>query len=103
MTFAGVLLLLWIEKRTFSTRRPGTYGALFFVLYGIARFVYEMFRSGYSSESTWGVPMTDAQVMALAMIAGGVVWLLVLRGVPLSTLHPKTAPLRSEWRGNGSA
>lgn len=78
MAFAGVALLLWIEKRTFSTRRPGTYGALFFVLYGLSRFVYELFRSGYSSESTWGVPMTDAQVMALAMVAGGVIWLLAL-------------------------
>jgi phosphatidylglycerol:prolipoprotein diacylglycerol transferase len=82
MAFAGAGFLLWYERRTFAVRRPGTYGALFFVLYGISRFVYELFRSGYSSESTWGVPMTDAQVMALVMIVGGVIWLLALARRP---------------------
>lgn len=78
MSLAGAALLLWMEQRTFPRRRPGMYGALFFVLYGVSRFVYEMFRSGYSSASTWGLPMTDAQVLAVAMVAVGFVWLAFL-------------------------
>jgi phosphatidylglycerol:prolipoprotein diacylglycerol transferase len=103
MAFAGVALLLLIEKGTFSTRRPGTYGALFFVFYGLSRFVYELFRSGYSSESTWGVPMTDAQVMALAMIAAGVIWLLALaRRTVVAPDSPPPSPLLSQAKGGGT-
>jgi len=76
MAFAGAAILLWIEKKTFASRRPGSYGAIFFILYGVSRFVYEMFRSGYSSQSTWGVDLTDAQVLAVGMVVLGVGWLI---------------------------
>jgi len=76
MAFAGAALLLWIEKRRLATRRPGSYGAMFFVFYGISRYVYELFRSGYSSQSTWGVSLTDAQVLAVGMVLLGIAWLI---------------------------
>ena len=79
MSLAGAALLLWIEKKTFPRRKPGAYGAMFFILYGIARFVYEVFRSGFSSASTWGVPLTDAQVLAVVMVLAGLIWLFAIR------------------------
>jgi phosphatidylglycerol:prolipoprotein diacylglycerol transferase len=82
MSMAAAGFLLWLERRTFAIRRPGIYGALFFVLYGASRFVYEIYRSGFSSASTWGVPLTDAQVMAVAMVLGGGAWFLTLHRKP---------------------
>jgi phosphatidylglycerol:prolipoprotein diacylglycerol transferase len=78
MAFFGAALLLMYERRTLQNRTPGMYGALFFILYGTSRFVYEIFRSGYSSSSTWGIPLTDAQVMAVGMVVTGLLWLLLL-------------------------
>ena len=78
MAFAGAAVLLFFERSAKGNRPPGTYGALFLILYGAGRFIYEIFRSGYSSASTWGVPLTDAQVMAVGMIITGFIWLLAL-------------------------
>lgn len=79
MAFAGAAFLLWLEKRTFSKHAPGSYGALMFILYGVSRYVYEVFRTGYSSTSSWGLPLTDAQVIAIAMALVGLVWLALTR------------------------
>lgn len=81
MSFAGAILLLVWEARLMKDGRYagpiGLLGAGFFLLYGVARFVYEQFRAGFSSLGTWGLPITDAQVLALAMFLIGVVWMIV--------------------------
>lgn len=74
MAFVAAALLFLYEKRTYSQRRPGQYVSLFFFLYGTTRFIYEMFRAGYSSTSSFGLALTDAQIAALAMAAIGAIW-----------------------------
>ncbi|MBA3725830.1 MAG: prolipoprotein diacylglyceryl transferase [Armatimonadetes bacterium] len=78
MAFAGAAFLFWYEKRTFYAHKAGQYSALFFLLYGISRFVYEFFRAGYSSTSSFGLALPDGQLAAVAMILLGGGWLLLL-------------------------
>lgn len=77
MAFFAAGMLLLYERATLQNRRPGQYASLFFILYGVTRFVYEFFRAGYSSTSSLGLPITDAQIAAAAMIFIGAIWFAI--------------------------
>jgi phosphatidylglycerol---prolipoprotein diacylglyceryl transferase len=68
MNVPVLFALLWFERR-----RPGIgqVSALFFILHGATRFIYEIFRAGASSELIGGTPVTHAQVFSLFMMALG--------------------------------
>lgn len=69
MNLAGVPILLAFERRG---RLPGRSAALFFVVHGTARFIYEFWRAGTTSTTIPGLPLTQAQVVALALVLLGV-------------------------------
>lgn len=74
MMLAAFAILMFYEKRD-KQRKPGRYAALFLVLYGISRFIYEIFRAGYSSTSSIkGFVLTDGQVAAIVMFVAGIIW-----------------------------
>jgi phosphatidylglycerol:prolipoprotein diacylglycerol transferase len=79
MAFASAMLLGIYERRTFARRRVGEYAALFFVLYGVTRAVFEYFRAGYSSHSSLGLSLPDGQLVAFALIILGLVWYAVAK------------------------
>src|SRR5579885_749452 len=80
MCFIAFGFLLWFEKRRPMHR--GQVFALFLVLYGLSRFIYEFWRAGTVDQVNAGIasstymgnlPITQAQVAALVMIlAGGI-------------------------------
>src|SRR5581483_8390944 len=79
MNLAAALALFWYESRarSASTYRTGTLFGFGLIAYGAARFIYEFFRIGSSSEPVRpGFPLTDAQIVAALMAAVGaiVVW-----------------------------
>lgn len=81
MNLVGVGLIMLYERKGF---RPGQGVGAFLVLHGLTRFIYEFWRAGtdeqvrlgIASSTYWGsLPITQAQGMALAMMAiGAVVW-----------------------------
>jgi len=77
MAFGGAVMLLLLERR--AGWRRGFSAAWFFVLYGLSRFAYESFRSGFSSHSSYGLALPDGQVLAIAMFVIGIVWLAIAR------------------------
>lgn len=68
MTLAGLLLLLSLERLGF--RRGQTFGATL-VVYGISRFIYEIWRAGVSSTYIKGLPITEAQLVAIVLVVVG--------------------------------
>lgn len=80
----GFLLLSALFLKVFETsylRKPirGSMVAGFLILYGASRFIFEFFRAGYSSHSSIeGFFLTDAQIVAGAMVICGFVWLVYL-------------------------
>lgn len=80
MTLGGVGLLLLAERRHLA---PGQSMSLMFLFYGLSRFIYEFWRAG-SSSTYWGsLPITEAQVMAGALVVAGFVMFLIFgrRGI----------------------
>ncbi|MBV6502799.1 MAG: Prolipoprotein diacylglyceryl transferase [Fimbriimonadales bacterium] len=75
---AAALLIVW-DRRSIKRGglKPGQIGAAGFVLFGIARFVYEMFRIGVSSQPIQGIGMTEAQVLSLAITLVALVWFII--------------------------
>jgi prolipoprotein diacylglyceryltransferase len=71
MNLAGVGILLLFERKGL---RMGQSAALFFILNGLSRFIYEFWRAGYSSSYLAGLPITEAQLVSLLMVGGGSVW-----------------------------
>jgi phosphatidylglycerol---prolipoprotein diacylglyceryl transferase len=64
--------LLWFEKRRPAT---GQVLALFLILHGLARFIYEFWRMGVTAEPLLGLPISEAQGMTLGMMAlGGILF-----------------------------
>jgi phosphatidylglycerol---prolipoprotein diacylglyceryl transferase len=68
-----VCVWLWRHRHSF---RPGTLFALWAVLAGIERFLVEFIRR--NDDVVLG--LTQPQLLSLAMIAGGAIWLWVRRG-----------------------
>lgn len=64
MTLAALGILLLIERRGLKV---GQSFALSILFYGVVRFIYEFWRAGISSSYLDSLPITDAQLMALAM------------------------------------
>lgn len=80
LMLAGALVVTVWERR--ATWKPGVSFGLFMVMYGISRFVYEIFRAGTreefergiaSSALVPGLPVTSAQVTCLAVVVIGIV------------------------------
>jgi phosphatidylglycerol:prolipoprotein diacylglycerol transferase len=71
MNLVGVGILLLLERKGL---RMGQSAALFLILNGLSRFIYEFWRAGYSSSYLGGLPITEAQLVALVMVVGGSVW-----------------------------
>ncbi len=86
MNLAAFGLLLFAERKNL---RSGQLVALFFMLHGAARFVYEFWRAGTdaqvaageASSTYWGnLGITQAQAMAAAIVlAGAVMWAVCAR------------------------
>ena len=83
MNLVALFALLAYEKRAHAL---GQVAAMFFVLHGLTRFIYEFWRAGTvdqvnrgeASSTYWGtLPITEAQGVALAMMAVGFVLLFV--------------------------
>ena len=70
-----VALLLWRWRRRW---RPGTVFGLYLLLAGAERFLVEFVRR--NPDALLG--LTQPQLLSIAMIAGGAVWLWVRRGAP---------------------
>ncbi len=82
---ALAILLLWERKNL----KPGQSLGLFFVLHGLTRVIYEMWRAGTSSTTISGLPITEAQVAAGAMMIVGVILFLVMgRRKPKTEVAP---------------
>ena len=68
MTLAGLLLLLGLEKLGF--RRGQSFGGTL-IVYGVSRFIYELWRAGVSSTYMKGLPITEAQAIAIVLVLAG--------------------------------
>jgi phosphatidylglycerol---prolipoprotein diacylglyceryl transferase len=88
MCVAAYLLLVHLERRGLM-RGQGM--SLFLVLYGASRFIYEFWRAGVSSEVLGPIPLTLAQVTAIAMVVVGA-GLFVWYGRRKPSDEPKAAP-----------
>jgi len=86
MNLVAMGLVLLYERRAF---RPGQGFGLAMMLHGLARFLYEIWRAGsdedvrlgLASSTYWGhLPITEAQAVAVLVIAmGAVVWFVARR------------------------
>jgi phosphatidylglycerol:prolipoprotein diacylglycerol transferase len=86
---AALLLMgaiLFIIKR--KTRLPGLTGAVFFMLYGIYRFIIEFIRDE-PFRLFWG-PFSFAQWFALCCLAAGIILCLILLGKKPQNSSPQT-------------
>ncbi len=70
-----VFVILWIYAR--KARPPLAVGALFVLLYGIARFITEYFRTPDYEVHFAGLSISAGQMLSLPMIAFGVIALFV--------------------------
>lgn len=73
MTLAGLLLLLALERRGF--KRGQAFGGTL-VVYGVSRFIYELWRAGVSSTYMKGLPITEAQAVAILLFFVGSFFIL---------------------------
>ena len=89
--FAVALLIAWVIWRLGAKARPlGWLTALYLVLSGVARFVIEFWR--INPKLYFGNMLTNAQVAAIGtVIAGGLVMLLVSKGVRVGGSAPVSA------------
>ncbi len=77
MNLAGVPLVLAMERRS---RLPGRSAALFFLIHGSARFVYEFWRAGTTSTTLPGLPLTQAHLAAFGLVVVGIgLWVWAAR------------------------
>lgn len=99
MCFVAFGLLLWIEKKI--RLHSGQVFALFMFFFGLSRFIYEFWRAGTVEEVNQGIasstrignlPITEAQVVALLMIAAGVIMYLVFQRRAVVKTEPVTPP-----------
>ena len=76
LNLAALAVLLMIERRGLKS---GQSFALFLVLHGATRVIYELWRAGTSSTYIAGLPITEAQLAAGGLM---VIWaiLFVIRG-----------------------
>lgn len=98
MNVAGFGLLLLIEKRGL---RMGQAFAIAMMFHGLARFIYEFWRSGTPSQVQAGLassttigslPLTEAHVAALAIMILGVVLFFVYARKPVQPVEQEPQP-----------
>jgi phosphatidylglycerol:prolipoprotein diacylglycerol transferase len=95
----GAALLIWLGYRFRSRLRPGDLLLVFFVWYGITRFLLENLRA--DNWTFFGVPM--AQIVSLAIIAIGLVGLIVRHRGTHPGDRPASNPAAATWGALGSA
>ncbi len=71
LSLIGAMALLWYERRHESAPPRGRLTALFLMAYGTSRFVLEIFRAGVSSGSSFGWPIPDGMIVAIAIFVTG--------------------------------
>lgn len=76
MNLAALGVLLALERRGL---KAGQTFALFLVLHGLARFVYEFWRAGTTSTTIGSLPITEGHVAALVLVVVGAVIFVVGR------------------------
>ncbi len=81
--------LYWLCKRK---QFEGQIIALFMIIYGIERFVFEFFRGDPGRGEVLGGLISGTQLIALGLVVSGFV--IYLRRVPLRSFHATTAPGR---------
>jgi len=98
MCFVLTGVLLWIEKK--RPMHSGQVFALFMVFFGLSRFIYEFWRAGsveqvnqgIASSTYWGsLPITQAQAVAVGMIAAGAIAFFLWQRQPVVKAQ-ETAP-----------
>ena len=94
----GAVLLIWLGYRFRSRLRPGDLLLVFFVWYGTTRFLLENLRA--DNWTFFGVPM--AQIVSLAIIAIGVVGLIVRHRGPHRGDRPASNPAVATWGALGA-
>ena len=95
----GAIVLIWIGYHLRDRLRPGDILLMFFVWYGVVRFVLETFRN--DNWTFFGVP--TAQVVSLAFIIPSLA-ILVWRHRPGHPLDdPPTNPAVATWGALGAA
>ncbi len=93
----GAIVLIWIGRRFRERLRPGDILLIFFVWYGVVRFVLETFRN--DNWTFFGIP--TAQVVSLAFIVASLA-ILVWRHRPGHPLDdPPTNPAVATWGAVG--
>ena len=86
----GPILLAWVLNAYFYRRtRHGTVMALAMILYGIERFIEEITRADNPID-TFG--LTISQGVSVAVVAGGILWWMILQKMPLRSNRPGIAP-----------
>lgn len=80
----GILLVFIILYRTLGRFKPGQTTALYFILYGVVRFITESFRGEYNAEqltSIGGVNLMPGHIDSLFLVipAGVIIWFLSAR------------------------
>jgi phosphatidylglycerol---prolipoprotein diacylglyceryl transferase len=89
----GAIFLIWLGFRARSWLRPGDLLLIFFIWYGVTRFVLESLR-----EANWlffGVP--TAQIVSLAFILVGIAGLIHRHRPRHAPDPPATHPERATW------
>ena len=97
MCFIAFGLLVWIERQ--RQLRSGQVFALFMLFFGLSRFIYEFWRAGSvadvnqglaSSTRIAGLPITEAQVVALGMVAAGIIMFLLCQRSAVARIDTPT-------------
>jgi phosphatidylglycerol:prolipoprotein diacylglycerol transferase len=95
----GALFLVWLGFRMRARLRPGDLLLVFFVWYGVTRFVLETLRQ--DNWTFFGVPV--AQIVSLGVIAVGVVGLIARHRASRTNDRPPTDPRVATWGALGAA
>ena len=69
--FIIAALLFWYASKS---KKAGTVGALYMILYSIGRFIIEMFRNDY--RGTWGM-LSTSQIISIGIMAAGVFFMFL--------------------------
>jgi phosphatidylglycerol:prolipoprotein diacylglycerol transferase len=96
---AGAAFLVFLGYRLRSRLRPGDLLLVFFIWYGVTRFVLEFLRA--DNWTFFGIP--TAQIVSMAFIAVGVVGLIVRHGRSRMGDRPPSNPQAATWGALGAA
>jgi phosphatidylglycerol:prolipoprotein diacylglycerol transferase len=95
----GAIFLVWLGYRFRSRLRPGDLLLVFFIWYGTTRFLLESLRA--DNWTFFGIPM--AQIVSSAIIAVGVIGLIVRHRGSRRADRPPSNPAAATWGALGAA